>query len=61
MQPLVMAVLLLGVPSLVAAWLMGGGSRLKRLFAALARRALFWWVVAMAILANWCYVIARGN
>ena len=61
MQPLVMVVLVLLAPALAVAGVAVGGFRLKRLLAAWTRRPLFWWVIAVAVLANWCYVVARGN
>ena len=61
LQPLAMAVAVLLAPALAVARVVVGGARLKRRFAALARRPLFWWIVVLAVLANWCHVIAQGN
>ena len=61
MQPLAMAVMTLLMPVSFVAWLAGGGPRLKRMFAVLTRKVLFWSFVVLVVLANWMYVIVHGN
>ena len=61
MQPLAVAVLILLCPAVAVGWLTVGGPWMKRLFAVLSRQILFWVALTLAILANWIYVILRGN
>ena len=61
MQPLAMVVLTLLVPAALAVRLAFGARRTKAFLFAAARAPTFWFVVVVAVLANWAYVIVHGN
>ena len=60
-QPLVMSCSLLGLPVLLAIRFLSGRRKRTDLLVATSRSAVFWCLVAAAVLANWIYVIRHGN
>ena len=60
-QPLVTFVFVVVMPLLVGTLLFAGRRRTKALAAVVVRHAAFWIVFAVVALANWAYVIWRGN
>ena len=60
-QPLVMSCSLLGLPVLLVIRFVSDRRTMADLLAAVSRSAIFWCLVAAAVLANWIYVILHGN
>ena len=61
LQPLVMGIVCLLVPAALAVWMMPGARCVKTFWLSAVRMPVFWLAVAAALLANWVYVMARGN
>ena len=61
MQPLAMTVACLLPLAWLASWSVFGRRRTAMFLRAAVRRPLFWWLCAAAVVANWAYVIVRGN
>lgn len=60
-QPLAMTLACLSPPTLLVSWAWFGPIRTKGWLAMVVQSRLFWCLFAMALAANWTYVILRGN
>ena len=61
LQPLVMALACLALPLLLLFRIAFGKQRMRTLIATASKSPIFWCIVVLITLANWAYVIARGN
>lgn len=61
LQPLVMALACIALPLLLMFRIVFGKQRMRKLIATASKSPTFWCIAAFMTLANWAYVIARGN